>query len=379
MAAAARTAKKADVPSDWKDDDDKKKKDQDAAQKADVDIDPDEDDDEDEDGDDDSYVDDDLDEDVDPDADDEDEPDEDDDDDDEDNDLDKSEDDEDDDEDEDDKKDDEDEISKSDDDDEMSCSEDPADDKDTCDMTKKSAPITEQTLSKALAVVNRFYEASDPSTRRQALLSKASTGELSKSERRELYKSLGGRAERRPSLARKVAKSFKESPTMAKAMHSASQEADVSEYLEAQTDNLCKGLRTVARAQDTASERQHQATLIMCKALAQIGGTVLAMGRKLDVIEKQPVREPRSISARPLNKSFAGEPSSGAEQAAEPQEMIETLTEMNRESHANGRSGLSKSQHSISDAVNALLSSGALPRGIVQDVREFRKSQRARA
>lgn len=273
-----------------------------------------------------------------------------------------------------------------DDDDDLDKSDDDDDEEDV-DMTapaKKSqaarksqaqaAGVTAETLHKALRAVQRYCRANDGESRRSVLLSKAQKDTLKEGERRELYNLLAGEPVAKSTLAADIRRDFRKDETMAKSMQAASDDQDVGEYLEALSQNIERSLGRVAKSTEAASQRQTSVDLIMCKALTQIGGAVKAIGQRIQALESQPAHGPKSLSAQPLGKSFAGTPAS--EDALGADQIIGHLTSMNEQSHKDGRNGLSKGGRSITDGVSAMCSSGAIDRGLLAEVQSFAKSQR---
>lgn len=261
-----------------------------------------------------------------------------------------------------------------DDDAEKADSDDDTTDKKKDDMEQKARPVTEESLCRALAAVKHFYKAHDQGSRKDALLAKAQSGQLSEQECRELYTTLGGQGPKKESLRRSVKRSFEQSESLQKGVQKAQSEADVGAYLQALSGQIAKSMGTLADATEAASTRQHAVNLIVCKALSQVGGAVAAIGKRMQVIESQPARAPKSLSARPVSKSFAGAPE-GA-QGLDPHVLTETLTEMNRRSWAEGRNGRSPGGLSILDGISTLSVNNALDKALLQEAIDFRKSQR---
>lgn len=278
----------------------------------------------------------------------------------------------------DDDEDDDDDLDKSDEDDDD-------DDDESIDMTQPAskstssksakAAVTAETLSKALQAMQSYVRANDVGSRRTALLQKAQRSTLATKERDELFALLAGQDVKKSTLAGQVRRNFRKDETMAKSVQSAAEQQDVSDYLDSLSDNISRSLGTLAKATEASSQRQHSVNLIMCKALAQVGGAVRAIGERMQVLEQQPAREPKSLSANPVQKSFAGNPASANEMSAD--DILASLTAMNEQSYKEGRRGLSKGGHSITDGVSAMCSSGAIDRGLLSEVQAFAKSQRA--
>lgn len=242
-------------------------------------------------------------------------------------------------------------------------------DEDKKDEAEKSLHVTEATLQKSLDALKSYTLAHDGRSRRRALIRKSETQELTKSERRELYHLLGKKRAVK-SMSARLAAEF-EGEAMQKSLTEA-ENGDVGAFLEQFQDGICKSLGTLADANESHARRQHSVNLLVCKALAQVGSTVQAIGQRLQVIERQPVRERKSLGVQAVQKSFG---QTAADGQLSREELAATLTEMNRASYAQGRGGLSKSNVSIVDAVSTLTTSGAVDGRILKDIHEFRKSQ----
>lgn len=179
-----------------------------------------------------------------------------------------------------------------------------------CKM-EKSEDLTQDDLEKSLDRLTQFAEEGDRVSRKDALLHKAATEELEKSEREELFELLGGEATQgdEPSLGEEIVKSMDENETLQKAL-------DVSDFLQEQHGELCKSLQTLADHQEESDKRQHEFNLVLAKAVADVGNLVKSMAEKMGTELAQPARAPKSRGVNapaPLNKSFAGAAPEGEE------------------------------------------------------------------
>ena len=169
-------------------------------------------------------------------------------------------------------------------------------------LCKKSEDLSEDDLQKSLDRLETYAQDGDTVSRKDSLLSKASSEELSKGEREELFELLGGEATTGddPSLGETIAKSMGDNETLQQAL-------DVSDFLQEQHNELCKSLTTLADYQEESDKRQHEFNIVLAKAVADVGGLVKAMAEKVGAIAAQPARAPKSKGVNaPLQKSFAG-------------------------------------------------------------------------
>jgi hypothetical protein len=176
---------------------------------------------------------------------------------------------------------------------------------------EKSEDLTQDDLEKSLDRLQTYAEEGDQVSRKEALLSKAATEELEKSEREELFELLGGEATPadEPSLGEEIVKSMDENETLQKAL-------DVSDFLQEQHGELCKSLQTLADHQEESDKRQHEFNLVLAKAVADVGNLVKSMAEQMGATLAEPARAPKSRGVNapaPLNKSFAGAAPEGEE------------------------------------------------------------------
>lgn len=167
---------------------------------------------------------------------------------------------------------------------------------------KKSEDLTEDDLEKSIAKLTEYQEQNDAPTRKQTLLEKAQNEELTKSEQDELHALLGG-GESAPeeTLADEVEKSMEPDEHLQKAL-------DVSDFLSSNHDQNVKVVKMLAETIEKSDNRQHEFNLLLAKSLATFGNLVKSMDQRLEGIEGQPVRGPKSQQAKPLSKGFAGTP-----------------------------------------------------------------------
>lgn len=241
--------------------------------------------------------------------------------------------------------------------------EDDDQDEDTSKSKKKvKKSLDEGDLRKSLAALSRFVQSNDTESRKDNLLSKAQEGELSKSERSELFGLLGGETEEAPSLGDHMTKSFQENDNLQKAL-------DVSDFLADQHSELVKSLGTLGDALEAVDNRQSEFNILLAKSLATVGSVVEGMASRLGVIENQPARAPKSRGVA-MEKSFAGGAPEG-EQLSRGQ-VLDAMTRMNEQSILEGRNGLTKSSsEDLTKAVAKYEQTGELSKSMVGEIRQF--------
>jgi hypothetical protein len=218
-------------------------------------------------------------------------------------------------------------------------------------MAKKNqtpeAEITSDDLQKSLDKLEEYATSDDPVARKDALLAKAGEGDLEKAERDELFDLLGGTPATEPetpTVGEDLVKSMTdvEGPGTQEAL-------DVSPYLREQHEAMVKSLQSVGDYIEKSDKRQHEHSLMQSKALVEMGHLVKGMSERLETIESQPVRGPKSrgvTADQTLTKSFVGD-ESGGEQQLSKSEISDALDGIMAESMENGRNGLTKSGEDI--------------------------------
>lgn len=174
---------------------------------------------------------------------------------------------------------------------------------------KKSGLRTDD-LEKSLGKLEAMVKSDDPPSRRDALMDKARSDELSKSERNELFDLLGGESSSvsQDPVGDAIVKSMGENETLVKAL-------DVSDYLQEQHGELVKSLRAVGDEIRKSDTRNHDFNVVMARAVNDIGLLVKSLAETVEHLAQQPVRGPKSMGVRTrgdqvLQKSFASQPSS---------------------------------------------------------------------
>ncbi len=195
------------------------------------------------------------------------------------------------------------------------------DEEDGKDMKKST--VSGEDLDKSIAKLNEFTQSNDPASRKEALLSKAQTSDLTKSEQAELFQILGGKAEEKVSLGAQVTKGLTENDDLQKAL-------DVSAYLDSQHTELCKSLKVLGDNVEQSSARQSTFNVVIAKALADALGLIKSMSERQEVIEAQPARGPKSqlSKSKVIEKGFQGrEPSDDASNLSKSQ-ILDGLDEL---------------------------------------------------
>lgn len=226
------------------------------------------------------------------------------------------------------------------------------------DLIKKSADLKGDDLQKSLDLLEEFAAEGDEPTRKEALLTKAQEGELSKAEKDELFQVLGGGGEpTTPAEDSDLSKALTDNPSLQKAV-------DVSAYLKENHDALVKSLDAVGEEISKADNRRHQFNMILAKAVSDIGTMVKSMSERMGMIEAQPVRGPKARGvqgaspAQVLHKSFANvgngpgpDGGDGGSEVLSKSETLDGLDMLMEESMSKGRKGHTSSGGNILTAI----------------------------
>jgi hypothetical protein len=267
------------------------------------------------------------------------------------------------------KSDDDDESADEDEDDDSGDSDSDDDDGESMEKkrTKKSLRTTPASLEKALRKLQDFYESNDTQTRKERLFAKSRDGNLSKSEKQELLRLIDGSdAQPEESLGKSAAAEVTASEDVARTI-------EVSDYLRAQADGLCKGMQTLGDAIEGHKSAQHEHNLLMAQVLCDIGHVVKSLSETHEQKMEQPVRAPKARGVvQPMQKSF-GE---GERPTVDHNIVRSALLEMTEKSFAKGLGGRSDSGNDLSKAVTMFESSRELPAPIVEEVKAYLQSKR---
>jgi len=205
------------------------------------------------------------------------------------------------------------------------------------DMTSKAkkSMLTEDDLQKSLDRLGALAAAGTPVSRKDALLKKAQAEDLSKSEKGELFELLGGTVqEPAATLSKAIAETFEGNEMLQKA-------TDVSDYLDENQKALIKSLSMLSDRIESGDVRQHEFNLVLAKATSGMGRLIKSMSERLGVIEREPVRAPKSRGVQPgevLHKGFGGQPA--AETQLQPNQILDGLDSLMQKSMQEGRDGM---------------------------------------
>lgn len=200
------------------------------------------------------------------------------------------------------------------------------------DKAEKSEDLIQEDLQKSLDKLAELAADSDETTRKNALLQKALTEDLSESESGELFKLMGHEETEDSTVGEDIVKSFEENETLQKAL-------DVSDYLQSQNDELVKAITTLADTLEQSDGRQHEVNLVLIKALVDVGTVVKDLNEKMEKALGQPARGPKSagVTAQPMEKSFAG---ASPEVNLSKSEILDAMDDMFQKSMDTGKGGL---------------------------------------
>lgn len=210
-------------------------------------------------------------------------------------------------------------------------SEEESEEEDMEESAKKSKDLSQDDLERSLGKLETMATDEDRTTRKQMLLEKAQSEELSADEQGELFTLLGNSEQPEgPALSEQVVKGMEDNEDLRKAL-------DVSEYLQENQSELQKSLGMLADHIEKSDNRQHEFNIVLAKAVSDIGKKVLGMSERLGIVERQPARAPKSRGAQPLEKGFAGQAAQG-EQLSKS-EILGAMSEMVEKSVSEGRGG----------------------------------------
>lgn len=246
--------------------------------------------------------------------------------------------------------------------------DDEEEDNEMASKAKKSMDLSEDDLQKSLDKLSDIATADSPVSRKDALLKKSLDGEeLSKSEKSDLFKLLGGETEEpeAPTLSKSVEEQFTENEVLQKAV-------DVSDYLDENQKALIKSLGVLADRVEADGSRQHEFNLVLAKAMSGVGKLVKGMSERLGVIEGQPARGPKSRGVQPsqvLHKGFAG--SSAPEDQLNQQQILDGLDGLMQKSMSDGRGGFSVGNENILTATAKFEQTRTISPGLLGEIRRF--------
>jgi len=234
--------------------------------------------------------------------------------------------------------------------------------------------ITVDDFQKSLDLLSEIAKADDPVSRKEELLQKAQSGEdLTDVEREDLFKALGGQITEDVDED-EIVKAIT-GPMDPENVEPLQKALDVSEYLEAQHAAMTESLTEVAKSIDASDQRQHGFNLVLAKAIVQSGQLIKGMAERLQVIESQPARAPKSrgisASAGALEKGFADSDGPGAQ--VSPNDILETLESMMVKSVDAGGNGVARCGEDILGATAKYEQTRQISKSMVDEVMAFRK------
>jgi hypothetical protein len=210
---------------------------------------------------------------------------------------------------------------------------------------KNDEGLTGEDLQKSLDKLEEIATNEDPVARKDELLAKAQEGDLEKAERDELFALMGGAPVVEPeatTVSEDLVKSLNDEITQD------SQEAlDVSPYLREQKEGLEKALGAIGEVIEKSDKRHTELSLLQSRALVEMGTLIKGMSERLGVIERQPVRGPKSAGVEPNQVLEKSGPDGEGGDALTKGEISEALDGIMAESMENGRNGLTKSGEDI--------------------------------
>lgn len=247
---------------------------------------------------------------------------------------------------------------------------------DADDESQKSQDVTGDDLEKSLQKLEAVIQAGDTTSRKEVLLQKSLKGDdLSKAEREELFQLLGGASDRpaTPAVGDQLTKGMQENPNLQKAL-------DVSEYLAAQHEELCKSLTDLGAIVEKSDTRQQEFNLVLAKAVYDTASLVKGMSEKLGVIASQPARPPKSAGVQAgqvLNKSFGGQPPAEESNQLSKGDVLNVLDDMMAKSMSAGTGGVSRGGEDLLMAISKYEQTSAISPTLLREVVAHQQEMRA--
>jgi len=224
---------------------------------------------------------------------------------------------------------------------------------------KSMTAVNQDDLEKSIAKLEEFTQTGDQVSRKEALLAKAQSGDLSAEERDELFKALGGQTEEAPK-AEPISKGLQGNETLQKAL-------DVSDYLSEQHSELCKSLDLVGEVIEKSDKRQHEFNLVLAKTVVDTGNLVKSIAEKLNIIASQPARAPKSLGAQPMEKSFAGTPPSDMQ--LNQTQILDGMDMLMEKSMSTGQNGLTEDGEDILKSISKYEQTHQITRSMLERVK----------
>lgn len=247
------------------------------------------------------------------------------------------------------------------------------------DEDEEKSDLSPDELRKSLGKLEALAADQTPTSRKEALLSKAMRDELESGERDELFALMGGGIDPN-SLPAEVAKSMDpaENETFSKAI-------DVSDFLSEMHTAVSRALGSVADCVEKSQNRQHEYNVVLAKSVLDMGRTIeaqneliKAMSARLGVIESQPVRAPKTKGlAAPIEKSFAAPQD---QNQLSKSQILDLLEGMMMKSDEEGRGGIAHCGERLDMAIAKYEGSNQISKALYGEaVSFFRERQSGRA
>jgi len=230
---------------------------------------------------------------------------------------------------------------------------------------EKSQNLSADDLEKSIEKLEELAEG-EPMSRKEALLAKAQEGELEKAEREELYSLLGGETVFENTLAEEITKGMEENEDLQKAL-------DVSDYLQANQDELKKSLTLLSDHIEKSDKRQHDFNLLLSKSVALIGRQVMDLCDQFQNFGDTPARAPKSKGlAQPLEKGFAGQAPQGNQLSKS--EIINTMMAMTEDSMRRGLGGALDDGTDMAIAISKYEQTNSISPQLLDRVKAFKSA-----
>jgi len=239
-------------------------------------------------------------------------------------------------------------------------------------IKKNDEALTGEDLQKSMDKLEAIASNSDPVARKDELLAKAQEGDLEKAERDELFALMGGAPVTDELDTATVGEDLVKS--MTDVVTSDSQEAlDVSPYLRELHEGMQKALESVGDVIEKSDKRQTELSLLQSRALVEMGTLVKGLSERLGIIEKQPVRGPKSMVAtnQVLEKSSPSDGAGGGDDDLSKGEIADALDGLMAESMQKGRNGMTKQGEDILVEISKFEQQSKLSPSMFGEVKSF--------
>lgn len=237
--------------------------------------------------------------------------------------------------------------------------------------------LGEEELRKSLDKLET-YANSSPISRKEVLLEKAKTEELSADEQNELLKSLGVQTQQ-ATMAEEIAKSLDPAENT-----DLGDSFDATGYMAELHKSFQEYALELAERVEKSQSQQNELSLVLCKGISDIGKVVLGQARLIKSLEAQvasfgraPVQQRRTVThpQQVMQKGFVGQ-QPGGEQLAKSQ-ILDALEQMHKAS-AQGQYGQGKGYARCGEDLNVAITKYDTPQAsiseqLMQEVVAFRQ------